>query len=244
MRRRVRGERGTLSWNFKSVGKVARGTFALRHSKGAKGAFCGVPLSADGLTVVPAEDFRSKLVVLDAEAPLHLEELTFEGKGEGGVQDVEFRMDTSYGRTDYTAKIVFSGEEKARLCGVAGHAAPQRVVRRVPLPGHVNGRLLLEADVVADAGNYASSVTMSVVSDKGEVLAAVTSDPTGAARQTLRITDDLPDTPWTKQGLELPYGTQTLDIVFDLRVGCGIETPGRYGAQILSAAVKFRPMHP
>ena len=240
----LRGERGTLSWNFKSVGKVAKGTFALRHSKGAKGAFCGVPLSADGLTVVPAEDFRSKLVVLDAEAPLHLEELTFEGKGEGGVQDVEFRMDTSYGRTDYTAKIVFSGEEKARLCGVAGHAATQRVVRRVPLPGHVNGRLLLEADVLADAKNYAGAVTMSVLSENGDVLASVASDPAKDARQTLRLTDDPPDTPIFKQGFALPYGTQVVDIVFDLRVGCGIETPGKTGAKVFSATLKYRPLHP
>ena len=74
--------------------------------------------------------------------------------------------------------------------------------------------------------------------------APMTDGPAGAPRQTLRLTDDPPETPWTKQGLGLPYGTKSIDIVFDLAVGCGVETPGRYGAQVLSADVKFRPRHP
>ena len=235
------GERGTLSWRFRSEGKVWKGVFTLRHSKGAKGSLCGKPLSADGVTSVSAEDFRSKLVVLDAEGPLHLGELAFEGEGEGGVQDVELHMDTSYGRTDYTATVSLSDE--GGLCGVKGRAVTRRIVRRVPLPGHTSGRLILEANVLADARNYGGAVTMSVLSPDGVVLASVASDPAKDARQTLRLTDDPPDTPWPKQGLKLPYGTQSLDIIFDLRVGCGIETPGKVGAKVHSVSVKYRPWH-
>lgn len=236
------GGHGTLSWRFRSEGIIRKGVFSLRHSKGARGSFCGVPLAADGLTRVESGNFRSKLIVLAAESPLNLEELSFEGEGEGGLQEVELQMDTSYGRTDYTAKVVLGDE--GGLGGVNGRAATRRIVRHVPLPGHVNGRIMLEADVLADAKNYAGSVTMSVLAEKGEVLATVASDPAKDARQTLRLTDDPPDTPIFKQGFALPYGTQSVDIVFDLRVGCGIETPGKTGAKVFSATLKYRPLHP
>ncbi|MBQ6923707.1 MAG: hypothetical protein IJQ73_03615 [Kiritimatiellae bacterium] len=236
------GGHGTLSWRFRSEGIIRKGVFSLRHSKGARGSFCGVPLAADGLTRVESGNFRSKLIVLAAESPLNLEELSFEGEGEGGLQEVELQMDTSYGRTDYTAKVVLGDE--GGLGGINGRAATRRIVRHVPLPGHVNGRLMIEADVLADAKNYAGAVTMSVLAEKGEVLATVASDPAKDARQTLRLTDDPPDTPVFKQGFALPYGTQVVDIVFDLRVGCGIETSGKNGAKVFSATLKYRPLHP
>ncbi len=236
------GERGDLTWRLCVEGWVRRGVFVLRHSKGAKGTFCGKPLSADGVTRVEAETFCNRLAILTAEAPLVLESLSFEGEGEGGEDDVTLAMDTSYGRTDYTAKVELEGE--GGLGGVNGRAATRRIVRHVPLPGHVNGRLMLEADVLADAKNYAGAVTMSVLSEKGEVLATVASDPAKDARQMLRLTDDPPDTPIFKQGFALPYGTQSVDIVFDLRVGCGIETSGKTGAKVFSATLKYRPLHP
>lgn len=85
---------------------------------------------------------------------------------------------------------------------------------------------------------------MLVLSEDGKVLAKVASDPSVDGRQKLRITDDPPDAPFWKQGLELPYGTKSIDIAFDLSVGCGLSTPRRFGAQVFAADVKFRPLLP
>ena len=236
------GERGALSWTLKSVGKVEKGMFTLRHSKNAKGSFCGIPLSADGVTVVHDGGFHTRHIALEAISPICLDELVFEGDGEFVAQDVELCMDTSYGRTDYRAVVTFGDE--AALGGAKGHTVTRRVVRRVLLPGHVCGRLLLSADVNADMRNYNGSVAMSVIAEDGKTLSKVLSNPAGEARQTLRLTDDPPDMQWWKQGLELPYGTKSIDVVFDLSVGCGSATSGRFGARVFSMNVIFRPMHP
>ena len=236
------GERGALSWTLQSVGKVEKGMFTLRHSKDAKGFFCGIPLSADGVTVVPDGSFHTRHVALEANSPIRLDELVFEGEGEFVVQDVELCMDTSYGRTDYRAVVTFGGD--AALGGAKGAAVHRRIVRRIPLPGHVRGRLILSSDVLADTRNYGGKVVMLVLSEDGKVLAKVASDPSVDGRQKLRITDDPPDAPFWKQGLELPYGTKSIDIAFDLSVGCGLSTPRRFGAQVFAADVKFRPLLP
>ena len=72
---------GRLSWNLRTVGGASGGRLTLRHSAGAKGRFCGMELSTDGVTEVECEEFDARPAFLEAEAPIALQEISFEGEG-------------------------------------------------------------------------------------------------------------------------------------------------------------------
>ena len=72
---------GGLSWNMCTVGEARGGRLTLRHSAGAKGRFCGRELSADGVTEVECGAFDARPAILEAEAPIVLKEISFDGEG-------------------------------------------------------------------------------------------------------------------------------------------------------------------
>jgi len=105
-------------------------------------------------------------------------------------------------------------------------------------------REIADASVHADAANYGGSVTMSISLDGVTPLVSASSDPAKGANQVISLTGDAPDTPWQKQGMYLPRGTESCYLIFDLRVGCGIATPNHAGARVVSCDFKIRPRAP
>ena len=225
----LKSARGRLAWWMFSSGTLRKGRYTLRHTPGAKGTFGGVPLSSDGVTVVEARDFGEKKLVLDAESPVVLRSLEFEGEGEYKVVDVELAMDTSYGRTDYRKMVSFCGGEAA-LGAKKGAVATRRVMRKVALPG-CGGKVIAEAQVNAPH-QLGSSVRMWISLDGKTPVAEAVSDRTKPAKQKLSIEHVLAG------GMEAVY------LVFDLKVSCGVDLGDVVAAQVLDCDFKFRPEHP
>lgn len=221
------GADSALAWWMFSSGVIRRGRYTLRHSPGAKGTFGGRPLSPDGVTVVEADTFGEKKLVLRATAPLVLKSLEFSGQGEYKVVDVELEMDTSYGRTDYRKVIAFAGDE-ARLSAKKGVVATRRVMRKVALPG-CGGRIMVEASVRA-LKSHAGTVSVSLSLDGATPVATATTAP-GDAKQTLSV-EHLLATP-----------AEEVYLVVDLKVASGIESHA-VAALAESCDFKFRPLHP
>ena len=219
---------GRLAWRMRPQGHVRKGCFALRHSPGAKGSFCGRSLSPNGLTTVDVGEFDCKTLELDATAPLTLTELSFFGEGEGRVESIGVEMDTSYGRTDYRRQFAFEPEEAAQA-GEKGHTARKRVMRKVMLPG-CGGKLMVEAKAFAHK-SYAGSVKMWLSLDGETPLAEVAT--TG-------------DKVWHDLSLEhrLADGVDAVYLVFDVVVSCGVNTGATAGAKVTTCDFKFRPEHP
>ena len=195
------------------------------------------------MTKVEAQGFHRRNLSLEAEGGVVLRELAFEGRGEYFVAEVELEMDTSYGCTDYRRKIMFEQGE-ASLCGVKGRAATRRIVRKINFPGHESCKVMADAEVVANKASYGGSVTMTVSLDGVTPFASASSDPAKGAKQVISLTGDTPDTPWSKQGMYLPRGTESCYLIFDLRVGCGIDTPKCAGASVVSCDFRIRPRGP
>ena len=223
------GAEGRLAWWMFSSGSVRRGRYTLRHSPGAKGMFGGVPISADGVTTIEATAFDDKKLVLNASGPIVLKSLEFTGEGEYKVIDVGLDMDTSYGRTDYRRLISFFGDE-AKLGAKKGHVVTKRVIRKVSLPGCA-GKFIVDADVKAPR-SYAASVRMWLSLDGETPVAEATTDPNGKAAQRLSVNHLLRE------------GAESVWLVFDLKVACGVDIGGAVGAQAVSCDFKFRPEHP
>ena len=219
---------GRLAWRMRPQGHVRKGRFSLRHSPGAKGSFCGRPLSPDGLTTVDAGEFDCKTLVLDAAAPLTLTELSFFGEGEGRVESIGVEMDTSYGRTDYRCQFAFEPEEAAQA-GEKGRTARKRVMRKVMMPG-CGGKLMVEAKALAHK-SYAGSVKMWLSLD-GETPLAETATKGDKAWHDLSLEHRLAD------GVEAVY------LVFDVVVSCGVDTGATVGAKVTTCDFRFRPEHP
>ena len=202
-------ERGRLIWRLDSPSRIHKGRLSLRHSQGAKGTFCGRPLSTSGLTEVDAADFDSRLVVLEAKAPLTLHDLAFAGNGEYAVESIDLKPSSPAQDAVYRHKARFKAAD-GELHPEAGRVVRRRIVRRVPLPGCA-GRLTLLANILAERA-HGGSVAMSAFSSKdGQTpLATVKTDPSKR---------------FQKPSIELDVaaGTDDMYVTFDLVASSGVK---------------------
>lgn len=222
-------ESGSLSWRLQAQGRVTDGVLTVRHSPGAKGTLCGKALSADGVTRVELEGFRSRVVTFVAEGPVILESAGFEGKGEFEDEVVELAMDTADGHTDYHAVCVFDDQREYGLKSEKGFVAKRRVVQKILLPG-CSGELLAEASVIAP-GSLGASVTLSYSLDGREPVASVSSERRNGQQ-------DLSLKHLMRQGVHEVY------CIWDLVVSNGVSTSTAPQAQVKGCRFRFRPHSP
>ena len=219
-------ERGLLVWRLESPGRIRRGRFALRHSKGARGTFCGRPLSPTGLTEFAAEGFNSRLLVLEGKSPLALCDLTFAGDGEYAAESVDLRPVSAEQDAVFRRNVRFDVSE-GELHPAEGRVVRRRLVRRVPLPGCA-GRLTLLANILAEKA-HGGSVTISVFASKdGQTpLATVKTDPSKR---------------FQKPSIELDVAAETDDIyvTFELVAASGFKAK-QLAVKLYYCDIKFQP---
>ena len=219
-------ERGRLNWRMESPGRIVKGRFSLRHSAGAKGAFCGRPLSPSGLTEVDAAGFSAKLLELEAESPLTLVELAFSGEGEYAAEAVVLEPESPAKDAAYRRKMHFDISEGG-FSAVAGRVAHKRFARRLPLPGRA-GKISLTVNVLAEKA-HGGSATVSVCLPKAEKTPLATAKTEPSKRfQKLTLEHDV------------AAGTDDVYIVFDLAASCGVASDN-LAVRIYWCDIKFVP---
>ena len=219
-------ESGRLNWRMESPGRIVNGRFLLRHSTGAKGTFCGKPLSSSGLTEVDADGCSSRLLELVAESPLTIAELTLSGKGEYAAETVDLRPVSSECGATYKRMVHFNASE-GDIMPVAGRVARKRLVRRVPLPGRA-GKVSIVANILAEKAHGGSVEVMASLSADGKpALSAAKTDP--AKR-------------FQKLPIEIDVAAETGDVyvVFDLVASSGVAA-NHLAARVYWCDIKFIP---
>ena len=219
-------ERGRLIWRLDSPSRIHKGRLSLRHSQGAKGTFCGRPLSTSGLTEFDAADFDSRLVVLEAKAPLTLHDLAFAGNGDYAVESIDLKPASPAQDAVFRHKASFKAAD-GELHPAAGRVVRRRIARRVPLPGCA-GRLTLLANILAERA-HGGSATISVFSSKdGQTpLATVKTDPSKR---------------FQKPSIELDVaaGTDDMYVTFDLVASSGFKAE-QLAVKLYYCDITFQP---
>ena len=184
------GPRGVLNWTPSALGRIVRGTFALRHGKGAKGTFAGVPLAASGVTEVTLGDFVTRPLSLVAEGPVVLQELSFAGTGEPAADALPLEATVKAGKMLYRATRAFTPQDGASILSRPTKAVDRRVSVKVLLPG-CGGRLSAQSKVLADLPNSGASAKWTLSLDGTNAVATAASEKKGAWH-TLKLEADVP----------------------------------------------------
>ena len=222
-------ERGRLIWRLDAPSRIRKGRFSLSHSQGANGTFCGRPLSPSGITEVDAADFRSRLVVLEAKAPLTLYDLTLTGDGEYAVESIDLKPESSEQGAAYRRRVRFDASE-GELHPEEGHVVRRRIVRRIPLPGCA-GKITLLANILAEKA-HGGSATISVfpTPDGKTPIATVKTDP---SKRFQKPTIEL----------DVASGTDDIYIAFDIVASSGVKAK-QLAVKLYYCDFTFQPNKP
>lgn len=222
-------ERGRLIWRLDAPSRIRKGRFSLRHSQGANGTFCGRPLSPSGLTEVEATDFHSRLVVLEAQSPLTLYELTLSGEGEYAVESIDLKPESPEQGAAYRRKVRFDASE-GELHPEAGRVVRRRIIRRLPLPGCA-GKITLLADMLAERA-HGGSATISVFPslDGKAPIATVKAD---SSKRFQKPTIDI----------DVAAGTDDMYVAFDMVAASGFKAK-QLAVKLYYCDFTFQPSKP
>ena len=219
-------ERGRLVWRLESPGRIARGRIALRHSPGARGTFCGRPLSPEGLTEVDSARSTSMLLELEAESPTTLFDLTLSGEGEYAAETVDLKLESPARDAAYHKMMRFDISEGG-LAPVAGRVARKRFARCVPLPG-CPGKVSITVNTLTEKAHGGSAeISTSLSMDGRTPLATAKTDPSKRF-QKLMLEHDV------------AVGTDAIYAVFDMTAASGIAADN-LAARVYWCDFKFIP---